>query len=169
MRALVHHPEIVVLEQLVDEEPAGGHDDVEVALALADDLVADREELRLRGQVETERSTVKFDVVDPPSTPLAPSAPNRPLLLLAVLVVGLGAGGGTAFALGKFNGTFATAGKLEQVFELPVIGTISHTLTDAARALARRKRKQFAMASGGLGGLFVILLAVEFIQRGMVA
>jgi polysaccharide chain length determinant protein (PEP-CTERM system associated) len=143
--------------------------DYEVLRKQYDELLADREELRLRGQVETERSTVKFDVVDPPSTPLAPSAPNRPLLLFGVLIIGLGAGGGTAFALGKFNGTFATAGKLEQVFDLPVIGTISHTLTDAGRALARRKRKQFAMASGGLGGLFVMLLAVEFIQRGMVA
>jgi hypothetical protein len=143
--------------------------DYEVLRKQYDELLADREELRLRGQVETERSSVKFDVVDPPSTPRAPAAPNRPLLLFAVLVFGIGAGGGTAFALGKFNGTFATAGKLEQTFDLPVIGTISQTLTDAARAVARRRTKQFAAASGGLGALFVVLLGVEFVQRGMVA
>ena len=71
--------------------------------------------------------------------------------------------------LGKLGGTFATAGKLEQTFDLPVIGTISHTLTEAAQALRKRKTKQFAMASAGLGGLFVVLLGVEFVQRGMVA
>jgi hypothetical protein len=123
----------------------------------------------LRGQVETERSTVKFDVVDPPSTPRVPASPNRPLLLFAVLFVGIGAGAGTAFAIGKFNGTFATAGKLETTFDLPVIGTISHTLTEAAQALRKRKARKFAMASGGLGVLFVVLVGVEFVQRGMVA
>jgi polysaccharide chain length determinant protein (PEP-CTERM system associated) len=143
--------------------------DYEVLRKQYDELLQDREELRLRGQVENERSSVKFDVVDPPSTPRVPAAPNRPLLLVAVLVVGIGAGAGTAFALGKLGGTFATAGRLEQTFDLPVIGTISHTLTDAARTQRKRKLKQFYAAFGGLAGLFVVLLGVEFIQRGMVA
>jgi len=143
--------------------------DYEVLRKQYDELLADREELRLRGQVETERSTVKFDVVDPPSTPRVPAAPNRPLLLFAVLFIGAGAGAGTAFGLGKVGGTFATASKLERTFELPVIGTISHALTDAGRALRTRKLKLFAAASGGLGALFVVLMGVEFVQRGMVA
>ena len=143
--------------------------DYEVLRDQYDKLLKDREELRLRGQVETERSTVKFEVVDPPSTPRAPAAPNRPLLLFGVLVVGLGAGAGIAFVLGQIKGTFATASKLERVFDLPVIGTVSHTMTEAARVLRLRRMKQFAAAAGGLGALFVILLGVEFVQRGMVA
>ena len=143
--------------------------DYEVLREQYDKLLKDREELRLRGQVETERSSVKFEVVDPPSTPRVPAAPNRPLLLLGVLVVGLGAGAAVAFALGQFRGTFATASKLERVFDLPVIGTVSHTMTEAARVLRVRRLRQFAAASGALGGLFVVLLGVEFVQRGMVA
>jgi hypothetical protein len=50
-----------------------------------------------------------------------------------------------------------------------VIGTISLATTDAARALERKKRKLFYAASGGLGGLFVVLLAAEFVQRGLIA
>jgi hypothetical protein len=143
--------------------------DYEVLRDQYDKLLKDREELRLRGQVETERSTVKFEVVDPPSTPRAPAAPNRPLLLFGVLVVGLGAGSGVAFVLGQVKGTFATASKLERVFDLPVIGTVSHTMTEAAQVLRLRRLKQFAAAAGGLGALFVILLGVEFVQRGMIA
>ncbi|HYD24089.1 MAG TPA: XrtA system polysaccharide chain length determinant [Croceibacterium sp.] len=143
--------------------------DYEVLREQYDKLLKDREELRLRGQVENERSAIKFEVVDPPSTPRVPAAPNRPLLLLGVLIVGLGAGAGTAFVLGQIKGTFATAVKLERTFDLPVIGTISHALTDASRALQRRRSRMFAAAGGGLGGLFVVLLAVEFVQRGMVA
>ena len=55
------------------------------------------------------------------------------------------------------------------MFYLPVIGTVSHTMTEATRALKAKRLKQFAAAAGGLGGLFVVLLGVEFIQRGMVA
>jgi polysaccharide chain length determinant protein (PEP-CTERM system associated) len=134
-----------------------------------DKLLTDREALRLRGQVETERSGIKFDVIDPPSTPRVPSWPNRPILLFAVLFLGVAAGCGTAYLLGKMRSTFATASKLEGVFELPVVGTVSLALTDAARALQRQKMRRFSAAAGGLGGLFVILLAVEFVQRGMVA
>ena len=143
--------------------------DYEVLREQYDKLLKDREELRLRGQVETERNAIQFEVVDPPSTPRVPSAPNRPLLLFGVLFVGLAAGAGSAFALGQAKGTFATATKLERTFELPVIGTISHTMTEAARALQLRRLKLFAAAAGSLGGLFVVLLALEFVQRGMVA
>ena len=53
--------------------------------------------------------------------------------------------------------------------DLPVLGAISHNLTDAARDLRNRRLKYFFGASAALCGLFVVLLAVEFIQRGMVA
>ncbi len=43
------------------------------------------------------------------------------------------------------------------------------TVTDAGRVLRKRRMKQFYAASGALGGLFVLLLVVEFIQRGLVA
>ncbi len=143
--------------------------DYEVLRTQYEELLRDREELRLRGQVETERSAVQFEVVDPPSTPRVPAAPNRPLLLLGVLFVGLGAGAGVAFALSKLGSTFATASQLERTFDLPVIGTISHTMTEAGKAIAARRLKYFAAASGALGVLFVVLLGLEFVQRGLLA
>ena len=143
--------------------------DYDVLREQYDQLLQDREELRLRGQVESERSAVQFEVVDPPTTPRKPAAPNRPLLLFGVLIVGLGAGGGAAYALSKLGSTFATAGQLERSFGLPVIGTISHTFTEAGRELRAKRLKYFAAGVGGLGALFVVLLGVEFVQRGMVA
>ena len=143
--------------------------DYDVLREQYDQLLQDREELRLRGQVETERSAIQFEVVDPPSTPRAPAAPNRPLLLLAVLVAGLGAGAGAAFALSKLGSTFATANQLERAFGLPVIGTVSHTFTQVDRARRRKSLAWFAGGVGGLGLLFVVLLGAEFVQRGMVA
>jgi polysaccharide chain length determinant protein (PEP-CTERM system associated) len=143
--------------------------DYDVLRQQYDKLLQDREELRLRGEVKTEREAIKFQVVDPPTTPRSPAAPNRPILLLAVLVLGLGAGVGSAFALSQLRGSFSTTAKLEKVIGLPVLGAISRTLTEAARAARKRQLRLFFAGAGALAGLFVLLMAVEFVQRGMVA
>lgn len=158
----INNPEVATEAQRISR-------DYEVLRQQYDKLLRDREELRLRGEVKTEREAIRFEVVDPPTTPRAPVAPNRPLLLLGVLIVGLGAGVGAAFGMSQLRSTFSTTSKLERAVGLPVLGAISHTVTEAARELARRQRKFFLAGTAALGGLFVLLLAVEFVQRGMVA
>ena len=143
--------------------------DYDVLKQQYDKLLQDREELRLRGQVETERNSVKFEVVDPPTTPRAPIAPNRPLLLVGVLVLGLATGIGTAFSLSQLRSTFATAGKLEKSVGLPVLGAISQTVNEAGKELRRRSQRLFYAGAAGLGLIFALLMAVEFIQVRMVA
>ena len=142
--------------------------DYDVLKKKYDELLQDREEIRLRGQVENERSSLKFDLIDPPVVPRKPAAPNRPLLLIGVLLLGLGAGAGAAYGQGQLRSTFSTASKLERVMDLPVIGTISMTVKDSAKALQAKRLKQFYGATAALGGVFVILLAIEFIQVGSV-
>jgi polysaccharide chain length determinant protein (PEP-CTERM system associated) len=143
--------------------------DYDVLRQQYDKLLQDREELRLRGEVKTEREAVKFQVVDPPTSPRSPVAPNRPVLLLGVLMAGLAGGCAAAFALSRVRSVFATTSGLERATGLPVLGAISQSLTDGARALRARRLKYFYASCAALGGLFVVLLAAEFIQRGMVA
>ncbi len=141
--------------------------DYEVLKTGYDKLLADREEIRLRGDVKTETGAVQFRVIQPPSMPTAPAAPNRPLLLVAVLVLAIGAGVATAFAMGQLRGTFPTAARLEKVAGLPVIGAITQTYTATQRAHEKQRLKWFAGASGALAGACLLLILVEFIQRGM--
>ncbi|GGC19412.1 chain-length determining protein [Novosphingobium marinum] len=158
----INNPEVAAEAQRIGR-------DYDVLRQQYDKLLRDREELRLRGEIKTEREAVKFEVVDPPTTPRSPVAPNRPILLLAVLVAGLGAGAGAAFAIGQLRSTFATTAKLEKSTGLPVLGAISRTLTEAKRELRRKRQRYFYAATAGLGVVFALLLAVEFIQRGTVA
>lgn len=158
----INNPEVAAEAQRIGR-------DYDVLRQQYDKLLQDREELRIRGEVKTEREAVKFEVVDPPTSPRAPIAPNRPILLLAVLIVGLGAGCGAAFAMGQLRSAFATTGKLEKTTGLPVLGAISQTVTESGRALRTRRFKYFLAGSGGLLGLCLLLLVVEFVQRGMVA
>jgi hypothetical protein len=143
--------------------------DYEVLKQKYDELLQNREEMRLRGQVESERSSFKFNVVDPPSTPRGPASPNRPLLLFGVLVVGLGAGVGAAVGVAHLRSTYATTAALERAFDLPVLGAISESVTESAKALRKKRMKLFYAGSASLAGLFVVLLTIEFVQRGMVA
>lgn len=141
--------------------------DYEVLKTQYDKLLADREEIRLRGDVKTETGSVQFRVINPPSAPTAPKAPNRPLLLLGVLVVGIGAGIGTAFAMDQLKGSFPTAARLERAVGLPVVGSITQTVSAAQKAVEKQRLKWFAGASGGLAAVCLLLILVEFIQRGM--
>lgn len=143
--------------------------DYDVLKKKYDELLQNREEMRLRGQVESERSSFKFDVVDPPTASRQPASPNRPLLLFGVLFAALAAGIGSTFAMSQVRSTFATAGSLERALDLPVLGTISETLNDKAKAFRSKRLKLFYAGTGALAGLFVVLMGIEFVQRGMVA
>ena len=143
--------------------------DYDVLKSQYDKLLQDREVLRLRGEVKTEREAVRFEVIDPPTSPREPVKPNRPLLLAGVLILGIGAGVAAAFALSQLRASFATTSKLERVTGLPVLGEISQALTSAERALRKKRLKYFFAGTAALCGLFVVLMVVEFIQRGMVA
>jgi hypothetical protein len=88
---------------------------------------------------------------------------------LGVLILGLGAGVGAAYALGQLRSTFSTTAKLEQAIGLPVLGSISETLNEADRGLRRRRGYQFVAGTAALGAIFVLLLIVEFVQVQMVA
>jgi polysaccharide chain length determinant protein (PEP-CTERM system associated) len=132
-------------------------------------LLQDREALRTRGKVEDKASQFRFDIIQQPGVPQKPAAPNRPLLLFGVLIVGIGAGVAAAYALAQLKSSFATPQKLERTFDLPVIGSISLTVSDAARVIERRRLMQFAGACAGLGMMFVILLAIEVVSIGSIA
>ncbi len=143
--------------------------DYEVLKKKYDELLQDREELQLRSNLETERSSFRFDIIDAPALPLKPAAPNRPILLLGVLVAGIAAGVGTAFALTQLKSTFATTSGLERALGLPVLGAVSRSLTPDQRAFEAKRTKMFFGGAAALVGVLVILLAIEVVQVGSVA
>jgi polysaccharide chain length determinant protein (PEP-CTERM system associated) len=141
----------------------------DVLKAQYDKLLSDREDVKLRSDVQNQTDSIKFRVIDPPTDPRVPVAPNRPLMLTAILLVGLAAGFGAAFGKAQLAVTYATAPRLEKATGLPVIGSISEILTPMRREERRRKLIWFASGGGTLVGVYALLMIVEFIQRGLVA
>jgi hypothetical protein len=119
--------------------------------------------------MQTKTDAVQVKVIDPPSKPTVPVAPNRPVFLTGILFLALFAGAGAAFAKGQLQTTFPTQSRLEQVTGLPVLGSISEVFTAERRAQQRQRLKWFAGATGALATSYVLLMLVEFWQRSTVA
>lgn len=130
-------------------------------------LLADREQLRISSQAQSQTDAVKFSIIDPPTQPRSPTSPNRPMLLTAVLVAGLGAGVAAAFLLSKLRTTFDTATRLERASGMPVIGSIGEVITPAQAALRRRQLKHFLGGVAGLGAAYAAVLLVVMLRHGM--
>ena len=134
-----------------------------------DKMLADREDIKLRGQAQTQTDPIKFSVTDPPTSPRVPVSPNRPLLLSGVLIAALGAGVAAAFAAGQLKTTFPTAARLEKATGMPVIGSIGEAVSAAQLAVRRKRLLYFSGGAAALGAAWIALLGVEMLQRGMAA
>jgi polysaccharide chain length determinant protein (PEP-CTERM system associated) len=152
----------------VAAEQARLNRDYEVLKTQYDKLLEDREQVRLRSDVERRTNLIKFRVIDPASQPTVPATPNRPMLLTIILIAAIGAGVAAAFVRGQLQTTFPTLGRLEQASGLKVLGSISQLFTPRERA---RSRQRLVWLGGGAGALmagYFILMAVEFWQRSRV-
>ncbi len=133
-----------------------------------DQIVQDRNQVKLRSDIASKTDSFKFRVIDPPSQPTLPKAPNRPLLLTVILIAALAGGIGAAFVAVQLQRTFPTQNKLGEATGLPVLGSIHEVLTNELRA---HRRQRLAWLGGGAGALFAgyaVLMLVEFWQRSAV-
>lgn len=89
-----------------------------------EELLARRESLQIAGAARTDADRVRMDVVEPPTVPQRPAAPNRLLLASAVLAMGIGAGLALTILLVQFDRAFYTVHDLRKL-GLPLLGAIS--------------------------------------------
>ena len=102
-------------------------------------------------------------VLDPPSQPREPIAPNRPLYLSLVLLVGLGAGAALSFLLSQLHTTYITSAQLEKRFDYPVLGSVTEIVSDNQRAQNRVWLWGFGVLSLGLIVIYLALLLYELV------
>jgi polysaccharide chain length determinant protein (PEP-CTERM system associated) len=118
------------------------------------------EKARLSGDAE-QTGTVKFNIVDPPSASFNPIFPNRPLLLIVVLLLGLGLGGGVAYLMHMLRPVFADSRSLADATGLPVLGSVMRGWLDRERAELRAGLKRYIAASALLLVMFGIAFFVQ--------
>ena len=139
--------------------------DYDVLKQQYDQLLANREQVRLRSDVQSRTSPLTVQVVEPPSVPSAPASPNRPIFLTAVLILGLGAGIAAAFVAGQLQTTFPTPNKLAEITGLRVLGTVSEVVLPPERRRRRQRLVLLGGAGAALAASWAALILVEFWQR----
>ena len=143
--------------------------DHDVLKAQYDKLLQDREDVKLRADAQSEGGALQFRVLDPPSAPRVPVAPNRPLLLTMILVLALGAGAAAAYGMAKLQNTFTTVEQLATASGLAVAGAVTAVLAPRQKAERAEKLKWFAGGGAALGGAYALLLVVELVRRALTA
>jgi polysaccharide chain length determinant protein (PEP-CTERM system associated) len=131
-------------------------------------LVERREAANISQAAGDQQSSMVFRVVEPPSVPSRPAAPNRIVLNLLVLLGGISAGVAAAVALGQVSGRFLTMEQLGQAFALPVLGAVTIARTAADMVRERRAASFFAAGAGMLvvGYLIVLVFFHTYVQSG---
>ena len=153
----------------VEAELADLNRDYEILKGNYEGLLSRRESARLAQAVETKSDNIQFKLVDPPRVPTKPVAPNRPLFMSVVLIMGLGAGVGFAFLLAQLDDSFRTPESLKQSFGLPVLGCVSLIVSAGQRTRRIADGVGFGAVSlslmGVYGGLLVLLPYLAQMQQ----
>jgi polysaccharide chain length determinant protein (PEP-CTERM system associated) len=121
------------------------------------EIVSKREAIRLGSQT----GGAMISVIDPPSYPKGPVAPDRAMMLSGILILGLLCGVGAAFAKSQVQTGYVTSQRLAKASGVPVLGAITELLKPEARRAAAKKLKMFYVGAAALAGVFVLLHFVE--------
>jgi polysaccharide biosynthesis transport protein len=110
-----------------------------------DDLMRKIMEARIAHNLEKEQKGERFIIIDPPQLPEKPFKPNRLAIILIGVVLGMGAGIGTASLREFSDHSVRTADALAMATSFPVLTTIREIVTGEDRR--RKKIRRMIQAS----------------------
>jgi succinoglycan biosynthesis transport protein ExoP len=105
-------------------------------------------EARIAEGMEEHQKGEKFTLIDPASYPEKPVSPKRWLIMLAGLIMSLGAGFGTVALVEHLDHSVKSSDELSRLTGLPVLGSIICIQTKEDITQARRKRRLIWTATG---------------------
>ena len=105
-------------------------------------------EARISEGMEENQKGEKFTLIDPASFPEKPVSPKRWLILLAGVIMSLGAGFGTVALAEHLDHSVKTSDELARLTGLPSLGSIIRIETSEDVARARRRRKLIWAVTG---------------------
>ncbi len=150
----------------VGAEQAKLNRDYDVLKSGYDNLLRSREQIRLRGDIANQTKQIEFRTIDPPTLNADPVAPNRPLLLSAVLVGGLIAGLAVAFGASQLRPSYTSEDRLAVETGLPVLGSIGEIVSPASKRRERRFTLGFAAATALAFGVYALMMVINIVRGG---
>lgn len=133
----------------VEAEHARLTRDYDVTRAQYNTLLERLEQARVSEDAD-ESGVVRFQIVDPPAASFKPVSPNRPLLMIAILVIGIGSGGALSYLLHQLKPVFDTVRSLADSTGLPVLGAVSAVWLEKQRTRLRSEYLRYGAVSAAL-------------------
>lgn len=128
-------------------------------------LIQRNESAMIAEDAQRTGDTVQFRIIDPPTIPLTPIGPHRPILLSGILLLGIGAGVGIAVLMAEIKGAIYTKNRLIDTFSAPVLGEVSMTWSSAQ--LKTKKRDIFGVI-GCVAAIIIVFTALIYYQLQIV-
>jgi len=119
------------------------------------------ETLQSKKRLDPVIDQVRFTILEPPFTPAKPVAPNRPLMLVVVLVFSLGSGVAIAFGLNQLKPVFFTRQTVARVAGVPVLGRVSLIVSPDNIVVKKRMAVVWAGANFALVLLAILIITFE--------
>lgn len=112
-------------------------------------------------ELEKDRKSERFSLIDPPVMPQKPVSPNRPLILLMGAVLALAGGGASVGVLEALDKSVHNARELSAVAPLPLLSVIPYigTPDEAQRSRARN----YALAGGAVAVVMALLAGLHLL------
>ena len=108
---------------------------------------------------------VRFEVVDPPTGSDHPVGPDRVRLILTVLLGGFAAGIAVAYFMHQLRPVFTSTRQLNELTQLPVLGSVSMTWLERHKAEDRRA----VWAYSAVAGVLVLVALITLSTQGWAA
>ena len=132
-----------------------------------DELLEKLESARVSTDLEATSKTGFFKVLDPAVLPPHPLKPNRVLIILFGVALGIASGAGFVIGLESLKRPFKDESDIESRLKLYVLGTIPSIVTEEDRSAEKtRDRRVFIAASAYLFVIGLVLIN-EFLYRYM--
>ncbi|MFH2067468.1 MAG: chain-length determining protein [Pseudomonadota bacterium] len=122
-----------------------------------EDLMRKVMEAKMAHGLEKEQKGERFTLIDPARLPEKPFKPNRLAIMLIGLVLGIGAGIGSAALMEFSDDSIRDTNRLSQATAFPVLGVIPEIVTQKDRSI---KRKKIIAAALGLCSTIIVVVAL---------
>ena len=158
---------VAMLESRLERTPAVEREYLDLARDRENSVLRYREikaklmEAEVAQELEKDRKSERFSMIDPPQFPEKPRSPNRPAILIIGILLSLASGVGSVAVLEAMDGSVRNSKDLLNTLPIPLLSMIPYIRNDADR-----QKKEAAwkwIVPTGVGVLAVSLLAIHLL------